>query len=176
MRVTSEAAVDPTPDHVLMRPDTPAAPTLLCFDGSDDAAHAIAQAGKVIGGDQAIVLSVAEPIPDWEPYDPATILTAPLSRVASHGLGLDQVAHEVAEETMRRGVELARAAGFSARGRVASGKPWRQICAVAEEIGAGVIVVGARGLGRVESVLLGSVSAAVLSHSKTPILIIPPSA
>lgn len=35
------------------------------------------------------------------------------------------------------------------------------------------IVLGARGLGRVESMLLGSVSIAVIFHSKRPVLVVP---
>jgi len=57
-------------------------PALLCFDGSDDARGAIAEAGTVLGLDSAVVLTVWEPFANWEPYDPATILSAPVSRHA----------------------------------------------------------------------------------------------
>ena len=33
-------------------------PVLLCFDGSDEAARAIAHAGRLLGTRQAVVLSV----------------------------------------------------------------------------------------------------------------------
>jgi nucleotide-binding universal stress UspA family protein len=69
---------------------------------------------------------------------------------------------------------LASAAGFAAEGRTARGKSWRAICDVAEELDAATIVVGARGLSRLESVLLGSVSSAVAVHAKRPVLIVPP--
>ena len=55
------------------------------------------------------------------------------------------------------------------------GKPWRTICQVADRFDAEPIVVGARGLGRVESALLGSVSSAVVSPRKTPGARRPPS-
>ncbi len=65
-------------------------PVLLCFDGSNDAATAIAKAGELLGPRTAVVLTVWEPVALWELYDPATILTAPLSKLASKELGRRQ--------------------------------------------------------------------------------------
>jgi nucleotide-binding universal stress UspA family protein len=151
-------------------PDT--RPVLLCFDGSDDAAAAIASAGELLGPRTAVALTVQEPMRSWRPSDPATILDAPISRLLSKSLELDEIAAEVAHEEVNRATELARAAGFEAQGRVAHGKAWRAICDVATELDASVIVLGARGLARVQSALLGSVSAAVSVHAGRPVLII----
>ncbi len=148
-------------------------PVLLCFDGSNDAATAIAKAGELLGPRTAVVLTVWEPAALWVPYDPATILTAPLSKLASKELGIDEIANEVARETSDRGVALARTAGFEVRGSVAKGKSWRVICDEAEKLGAEPIVVGARGLSRVQSALLGSVSSAVVVHAHRPVLVVP---
>jgi nucleotide-binding universal stress UspA family protein len=148
-------------------------PVLLCFDGSNDAASAIAKAAELLGSRTAVVLTVWEPVALWEPYDPASILTAPVSRLASKELGLDEIASQVARETSDRGVTLARTAGFEVRGLVAKGKSWRAICDEAERLEAEPIVVGARGLSRVQSALLGSVSSAVVVHAHRPVLVIP---
>ena len=150
---------------------SPTGPVLLCFDGSDDAADAISRAAELLGARAAVVLTTWEPVRTWAAYDPVTIISAPLSRLTSEQLGLDEIAAGVAGETVARGVELARAAGFDARGRVAEGKAWRTICAVGEELDAAVIVLGARGLSRVKSALLGSVSATVALHARQPVLI-----
>jgi nucleotide-binding universal stress UspA family protein len=150
-----------------------ARPALICFDGSDDAGAAIARAGELLAPRAAVVLTVWEPVRSWAPYDPATIVSAPLSRLASNALGLDDAVRDVAREQMERGTELATQAGFHAEGRLEEGKPWRIICRVADAIGAEPIVVGARGLGRVESALLGSVSTAVVFHAKRPVLVVP---
>jgi hypothetical protein len=107
-------------------------PVLLCFDGSNDAAAAITKAGELLVSLTAVVLTVWEPAALWEPYDPATILTAPMSRLASKELGLDEIASQAARETSDRGVALARTAGFEVRGSVAKGKSWRAICDEAE--------------------------------------------
>ena len=148
-------------------------PVLLCFDGSDDAATAIARAAELLAPRRAVVLTVWEPVATWEPYDPATIVSAPVSKLLSRAVGIDEVAAEVAEEKVKQGVALARSAGFAAQGRVAHGKTWRAICVVAGEIDAATIVLGARGLSQVASLLLGSVSSAVLVHAKRPVLVVP---
>jgi nucleotide-binding universal stress UspA family protein len=119
------------------------------------------------------VLTAWEPISTWEPYDPAGLVGSGVARLEADELELDEIAKRLAQEKLDRGVELARAAGFEARGRLACGKTWRAICDLAAELDAGAIVLGARGLSRVKSVLLGSVSSAVAVHAKRPVLVIP---
>jgi nucleotide-binding universal stress UspA family protein len=134
---------------------------------------AIASAGRLLTPGLAVVLTVWEPVAVWQPYDPATILSAPLEKLAANALELDQIAKQVGQDTLARGVELAGEVGFRPQGRLASGKAWRAICRVAAELSAEVVVLGARGLGRVEGMLLGSVSSAVALHARCPVLIVP---
>jgi nucleotide-binding universal stress UspA family protein len=150
-------------------------PALLCFDGSADAANAIAVAGTLLGSREATVVTVWEPVAVWEPYDPAAVLSAGVSRLSSERLGLDEIASQIAQATMQRGLELAREAGFNVSGELKSGKAWRAICEAAEEVQAAPIVLGARGLSRVQSLLLGSVSSAVAAHANRALLIVPAS-
>src|SRR5450631_2407367 len=110
------------------RREKDARPVLLCFDGSDDAAAAIAKAGELLAPRRAVLLTVWEPVAVWEPYDPATILTAPASKLFSEELGLDELANEVAREKAHRGAALAHKVGFEVHGRVGEGKSWRTIC------------------------------------------------
>jgi|CZKG01.1.fsa_nt_gi nucleotide-binding universal stress UspA family protein len=154
------------------RADPPAG-ALLCFDGSSDAAHAITVAGALLGSRAATVVTVWEPVAVWAPYDPAALMSAGVSRLASEDLGLDEIAEDIARETLARGVRLAGEVGFQASGKLASGKAWRAICEAAKEIDASSIVVGARGLSRVQSALLGSVSGAVVNHAGRPVLVVP---
>lgn len=154
-----------------MRDHISTGPVLLCYDGSDDAAAAIAGAGELLGPRPAVVLSVREPIRSWQPTDPATILDTPIARLFSKALELEEIADEVAQQEVDRAIELAREAGFEPQGRVAHGKAWRAICDVGAELDAAVIVLGARGLSRVQSALLGSVSQAVSVHAGRPVLI-----
>ncbi len=150
------------------------APLLLAYDGSDDAAGAITTASRLFDVRDAVVVTVWEPVSVWAPYDPAAVLSAGVTKLGSKALGLDNIAREVAVQTLARGVTLAGEAGFSARGHLAHGKPWQAICAAATELDVAAIVLGARGLGRVESMLLGSVSTAVVAHAHRPTLVIPP--
>ncbi len=150
-----------------------ATPVLLCFDGSRDAAAAIEAAGRLLRERTAVVLTVLEPVATWEAFDPGALVSAGVSAAGAAALGLDEIAERLAREKLARGVELARTAGFDAEGRLVRGKPWRAICDSATELEASVIVLGARGLSRVRSAVLGSVSAAVGAHAARPTLVIP---
>jgi nucleotide-binding universal stress UspA family protein len=158
----SERPADPRP-----------ATALLCFDGSDDAAAAISKAGELLAPRPAIVLSVWEPVRVWEPWDPVTIVSAPLGRLVAKEVDLDQIVADLARDKAEHGVALARAAGFDATARVAGGKTWEAICEVADELDAEPIVIGSRGMGRAQSALLGSVSCAVIAHARRAVLVGP---
>ena len=47
-----------------------------------------------------------------------------------------------------------------------------EIVSLAEEIGAGLIVVGSRGLGGIRRALIGSVSDSVVRHAHCPVLVV----
>ncbi len=146
---------------------------LLCYDGSDDAAAAIAKAGELLGPRPAVVLTVWEPVRVWEAWDPVTIASAPLTRLIATETGVDEIVSDLAHEKAEHGVELARAAGFDATARASGGKAWKVICEVAGELEAEPIVIGSRGLGRTASAVLGSVSAAVIAHAERAVLVGP---
>jgi nucleotide-binding universal stress UspA family protein len=55
---------------------------------------------------------------------------------------------------------------------VSEGDPAREIVRIAEDRDVDLVVVGARGLGTLERLLLGSVSEAVLHHAARPVLIV----
>ena len=54
------------------------------------------------------------------------------------------------------------------------GRPDAQIVAEAEEVGAGLIVMGSRGFGRVRRALVGSVSDSVVRHAHCPVMVVRP--
>lgn len=147
---------------------------LVCFDGSDGAATAIARAGALLAPGAATVLTVSEPLELWAPYDPATMIDAGIAQITPERRELEEISREMASKAAARGLELARAAGFEADSRVAGGKTWETICETAAELDADVIVMGARGLSPVKSALLGSVSARVVAHARRPVLVVPP--
>ena len=56
--------------------------------------------------------------------------------------------------------------------RLEEGVPSEMICSVAQEVQADLIVMGARGVGQIQELVLGSVSHRVLTHAPCPVLII----
>ena len=78
-----------------------------------------------------------------------------------------------AKETLEQTLEKIQATGAQATGDVITdGKPAKVILKVAEETGADLIVIGRRGINRVERILVGSTSESVASHASCPVLII----
>ena len=78
-----------------------------------------------------------------------------------------------AREFLKQQVEKIEAAG----GRVTHsylkvGRSDEEIIILAEEIGAGLIVTGSRGLGGVRRALMGSISDSVVRHAHCPVLVV----
>ena len=78
-----------------------------------------------------------------------------------------------ATETVEAAAARADEAGVQAEGETRHGKPADEICAVAREHEARIIVVGSSGWGSVTGALLGSVSAQILHHAPCPVLVVP---
>jgi nucleotide-binding universal stress UspA family protein len=146
---------------------------LICYDGSADAQAAIDSAGQLMRGSDATVLTI------WE-----TMLES-MSRNGAFGFGLgmigytedtgDSAVQAAALDTATEGAKHAIAAGLVAEPRIAvrDDQIAAVILATASEVEADVIVLGTRGRGGVKSLMLGSVSNAVLHHADRPVLIIP---
>ena len=147
---------------------------LLCYDGSEDAQAAVELTLKLFAGQPVAVLAV------WEPY----------TEIISHegwgfGFGyapppgdVEQIDESVrrhatgaVEDAVRRLGENGLAAEAhveAARGSIAA-----TILAVAAQVDADAIVLGTRGRSGIRSLLLGSVSHAVLQHADRPVLVVP---
>jgi nucleotide-binding universal stress UspA family protein len=69
-----------------------------------------------------------------------------------------------------RGIEEA--GGTLVEAHLVLGRPAETIVDLAEDLGAGLIVVGSRGLGLVRRLLLGSVSEGVVHHAHCPVLVV----
>lgn len=144
-------------------------PVLFCHDGSDGSKTALAAAVELIKPADAVVLVV---------WMAATVQLARAGAfvvaVPNEGEIDDQeaaIARQIAEE----GAAAARERGYNASARVAQANESvaRTIDEIAEEIDAGLVVCGQRGRGAIGSALLGSVSHALASHTKRPLLIAP---
>lgn len=142
---------------------------LLCYDGSDDAKHAVREAARIFGPRRALVLSV------WQD---ATAMPAFGWAGAAAVPDLEELfalARDGARRMAADGAGLARVAGFEASPVVgeAAGPVWSAIVEEAEKHDAEVVVLGSRGLTGLKSVLLGSVSSGVVHHSRRPTFVVP---
>jgi nucleotide-binding universal stress UspA family protein len=78
-----------------------------------------------------------------------------------------------ARRTLEDVVEKTEASGGEVEGsHLTSGRPEAEIVTLAEEIGAGLIVMGSRGVGGIRRALMGSVSGSVLRHAHCPVLVV----
>ncbi len=142
-------------------------PILLCYDGSAGARRAIETAGALFPGRKAIVLHT------WRPVGGIGAAYAILPVAVYDEAGMHRAALALAEE----GAALATAAGLDAQAQVAEismDAVWHTILEVADQDDAGLIILGARGLSSLKTLVLGSVSHGVTVHAHRPVLIVPP--
>ena len=147
---------------------------LICYDGSAAAQAAITRAGELMPGQTATVLTV------WEPF--VEVMTRTGAGMAYWPIGVDTEQIDAASEKnaskrAEEGAERAREAGLDARPstRARGATIAETIIAEANQEGAEAIVLGTRGLTGVKSLVLGSVSHAVLQHADRPVVIVPSS-
>lgn len=143
-------------------------PLLLCYDGSEDAKHAIERAGDLLRGRHALVLTVWQPIAGLGSFAWAGATTSMVDFAE-----LDRAAAEAGGRIASEGVRIAQAAGLKAESVAteATGPVWKTILDIADRYRVAMIVMGSRGLTGVRSMLLGSVSNAVVHHADRPTLV-----
>jgi nucleotide-binding universal stress UspA family protein len=136
---------------------------LLATDGSPSAASAAAEAtalARATGWPLTIVTVWRVPATGFA-YEPL---------VAGPEVG--EAVREKAERALVDAAATARGAGVEPDTELVEGVPADAICALAEERGATVIVIGSHGWGAVHRLLFGSVSAAVLHNAPCPVLVV----
>jgi nucleotide-binding universal stress UspA family protein len=82
---------------------------------------------------------------------------------------LKKLGNEILEEGVKR---VEDSGGFVTGAHLVEGRAADEILDLAEQIGAGLVVIGSRGLGPVGRIALGSVSEAVIHHSHWPVLVL----
>jgi nucleotide-binding universal stress UspA family protein len=146
------------------------APVLLCYDGSQEASHAIHEAAKLLGGGPALVAHVWYP-PSAMLFEKVVDAPHPLAEAAEE---FDATAAEQAAEVVEDGARRAREAGFSPETitvkRVRGA--WPALVEIADDRVARAVVVGSRGRSRVRDTLLGSVASGVVAHCRRPVLVV----
>jgi nucleotide-binding universal stress UspA family protein len=145
-------------------------PTLFCFDGSDGSRAALGAAARRLRPGPAVALTVWETVA-LRMASQAFAVAAPIDNEVE----LDDQEQTAARAAAEEGARLAREHGWDAEPRLAMARPttWGAIVEVADELDAGLVVCGTRGLSGVRGVVLGSVSSAVLHHARRPVLVAP---
>ncbi|MDT5361078.1 MAG: hypothetical protein QOC69_2840 [Mycobacterium sp.] len=140
-------------------------PVVFAYDGSELAAFAIERAATQLApGRDALVVCV------WQPVDVG------FTPSDNGHFDADQATEvrRAAERTAADGAALAVAAGFRAWSKAVEAAPtWRGIVATADEHDASLIVLGPHRRNGLLGHLQGSVAAAVVAHTTTPVLIVP---
>jgi nucleotide-binding universal stress UspA family protein len=144
-------------------------PLLICYDGSEDAKDAIRSAGRLLAKRHALVLTVWEPAASPGGFawlgDGTTIVSF---------AELDRAAAEHAGRVASEGVRIALEEGLGAEPITikGTGAVWKTIRDTADNEDAAAIVMGCRGLTGVRSLLVGSVSSAVIHHAERRTLVV----
>jgi nucleotide-binding universal stress UspA family protein len=146
------------------RESTLSGPVLFAYDGCELAELAIEQAGELLApGEEALVLCV------WHPGDVGFVPVDDRHFDAQNAAEVK----EAAEETAAEGASLAEKAGFRSQSLAVEAAPtWKGIIATAEEHNARVIVLGSHRRKGIVGHLLGSVAAAVVTHSARSVLVV----
>ena len=78
-----------------------------------------------------------------------------------------------AQSFLEEQAEQIRASGGKvAETHLQTGEPGKEIVRLSEELGAGTIVIGSRGLGAVKRALMGGVSESVVRHAHCPVFVV----
>jgi nucleotide-binding universal stress UspA family protein len=88
---------------------------------------------------------------------------------------MEEEAEEAAKTKLKEQVQKIREAGIEVAAiHTSVGFPDVEIVGLAERLGAGLIVMGSRGLGPLKRALMGSVSDSVVRHAHCPVLVVRP--
>ena len=143
---------------------------IIGYDGSPDAERAIDFAAARLDAGAARVVTV------WESglavAEAAPPLGAPVPPSPDEDRRLEAAAREIADA----GAGRARAAGLRAEAetklRIGVGETAQALLDVADQHDADLVVVGRRGMGRIRSAVLGSVSDAAVRDGRRPVLVV----
>ena len=140
---------------------------LLAVDGSEEARRAARLAMTLAEGlDSELHLVHTGPMASVYAYPESVIYDTDLQEEVR------EAARRAARERLEAEAEAIGVVGKAAGTHTPVGRADAEIVRVAEEVGAGLIVVGSRGLGPIRRAVMGSVSGSVVHHAHCPVLVV----
>ena len=142
---------------------------LLATDGSDDAKLASSTAADLARdtGSELHVVHVGHIPTILYEYPEAIVLDPDLQS------GMEEDVEEATKTKLEEQAQKIREAGGQIAGvHPRLGDPDAEIVGLAGRLGAGLIVIGSRGLGPLRRALMGSVSDSVVRHAHCPVMVV----
>jgi nucleotide-binding universal stress UspA family protein len=152
-------------------------PVLIAYDGTPASEYALWQAGMLLSGRRALVVTVWKRGLGFELVElPTATLGLPPAQVDIRtALEIDRQLYEAAQRVAERGAALAREAGFEAEGLAVAEDVEvtiaETILRVVLERESEMILVGIEGRGRLGEVILGSTSRDIIRHAPCPVVV-----
>jgi nucleotide-binding universal stress UspA family protein len=153
---------------LVVRDEPLALPTriLLATDGSENARRATDAALELAERlDSELHLTYVEPMPERHAGPARFAIDLPPEVVA----GVEEEAETKLAEQLGK---MGEGRGNITRAHARVGLPSAEIVVLAEELEAGFVVVGSRGLGGMRRSLMGSVSDSVVRHAHCPVMVV----
>lgn len=135
---------------------------LVAVDGSDSGKNAFRQACRIVREDKSWI-TVITTLPIYQDqFEVLSIKETVSKRLRKEG---DKILSEIKEIANEEEVFI--------KTRVEEGTPFQTIVDIADEGGYTLIVMGRHGMTRLEKALVGSVTARVIGHSRSDVLVVP---
>jgi len=134
---------------------------LVAYDGSESSKNALRQAVKLAKEVKGKIKAVSVvPLPEVE----VELLTAGK---------VPDILKKPADDLLAEAAKIAQSEGVTLETEVKQGRIYEEIINAADAEGSDVIVIGRKGISRVERMLMGSVTARVLGHTDREVLVVP---
>ena len=139
---------------------------LLATDGSEESSQA-AQAAAELSKDTGSEVHVTYVLPSPRELRGHHTYSRDVMRSV-----LEQAEGEARSFLEAQAKQVGESGGKVAETHLRAGEPDKEIVKLSEELGAGTIVIGSRGLGAVSRALMGGVSESVVRHAHCPVFVV----
>jgi len=148
-------------------------PLVICYDGSPEARAALQEAARLFPGARALVVHVWQSIQSSAAFRySAAGITGALADAMDE---LEAAGAEAAQKVADEGARLGAEAGLDTEARVvrAGERVWSPVVELLDREDALVAVVGPRGLGMMQSTVIGGFSGGLVHNARRPVLVVP---